>query len=78
LDDGEAPGAAHSSWPLWRNQTYASGERRGFTAVEEPEKQISLHFNDHVVIEISLKREDRTGEEAVMFQDGSGKLWNVW
>jgi hypothetical protein len=47
-------------------------------AVEEPERKISVHFNDGVAVEISLLREDRIGAEAAMFQDGSGKLWRVW
>jgi hypothetical protein len=47
-------------------------------AVEEPDKKISLHFDDGVVLDISLAPEDRPGEEAVMFQDGTGKLWSTW
>ncbi len=46
--------------------------------VEESETKLAICFNDGVVFEISLKREDRNADEAAMFQDGTGKRWNVW
>jgi len=47
-------------------------------AREEPEIKLAIDFDNAVVFEISLKREDRITEEAAMFQDGTGKRWNVW
>jgi hypothetical protein len=47
-------------------------------AVADPTTQISLHFDNDTILAISLREEDRAGSEAAMFQDGTGKLWNVW
>src|SRR5215208_3252761 len=47
-------------------------------AVVDPTTEISLHFDNNTIIAISLREEGRAGSEAAMFQDGTGKLWNVW
>jgi hypothetical protein len=47
-------------------------------AAAQPDEKLVILFDDGGSIEISLRRKDRTGEEAAMFQDGTGKLWEVW
>src|SRR3989339_865832 len=45
---------------------------------EEPKEKLLIQFENQVIIEISLKEEDRNGPEAAMLQVDSGKRWNVW
>lgn len=47
-------------------------------AVSDRTAAISLHFDNETIVAISLREEDRVGSEAAMFQDGTGKLWNIW
>ncbi len=46
--------------------------------VEEKKVRLALHFADDVVLEISLRPEDRATSEVAMLQDGTGKFWNAW
>lgn len=47
-------------------------------AYEESKEKLLIEFENQVVIEISLREEDRNGPEAAMLQTDSGKRWNVW
>ena len=39
-------------------------------------KHLELHFENETTISISLRPQDSVKGEAVMFQDGTGKIWN--
>lgn len=47
-------------------------------AFEEPGERLVIVFADDVTLEVSLKEADREGPEAAMFDDQTGKSWNVW
>lgn len=53
------------------------GKRVVSTEINKQQK-MSIGFEDGVFFVVSLREEDRVGEEAVMFQDGTGELWDVW
>ncbi|WP_124607065.1 hypothetical protein [Burkholderia sp. Bp9142] len=78
-------------WPivLTGNERYSVGGRGyrdelcariGCTvnSAEETEEHMTLSFSDGSSVEISLRDEDRSGPEAVLLDDGSGQVWNVW
>jgi len=48
------------------------------SAQEVPGEYIRLSFSDGSAIEVSLRDEDRSGPEALLLDDGVGKVWNVW
>jgi len=77
-------------WPVIRTSgTSYSFEMQGYRdelcarigcvvmAVTEGEC-IAIEFGDGSVVEISLRLEDRVGPEAVLLDDGRGKVWSVW
>lgn len=51
---------------------------RTVSSAREANEHMSLSFNDGSSIEISLRIEDRSGPEAALLDDGSGRVWNVW
>ncbi|GEP61666.1 hypothetical protein [Reyranella soli] len=73
-----ALGVLEQQTPGYRDALCGQIGRLVIVAVADPTTEISLHFDNNTVIAISLREEDRVGEEAAMFQDRTGKLWNVW
>jgi hypothetical protein len=47
-------------------------------AVVHAKDKIEIRFDDHVIVSIWLRPEDSVRGESAMFQDGTGKFWEIW